>query len=74
MLKTVNPFCSRVKNCDAVYDRLKKKERKSVELAGNRAEGWKELDQLFHQQASCYVTIVVGLFLLKSVRGMQAPN
>lgn len=24
-----------------------RKERKSVELAGNRAEGWKELAQLF---------------------------
>ncbi len=38
-----------------------RKERKSVELAGNGAEGWKELAQLFHQQPSCYVIVVVML-------------
>ncbi len=38
-----------------------RKERKSVELAQNGAEGWKELAQLFHQQPSCYIIAVVML-------------
>ena len=38
-----------------------RKERKSVELARSGAEGWKELAQLFHQQPSCYIIVVVVL-------------
>lgn len=51
------------KKSDTVYNRRGKerKERKSVELAGNGAEGWKELAQLFHQQPSCYIIVVVML-------------
>lgn len=38
-----------------------RKERESVDLAGNGAEGWKELAQPFHQQPSCYIIAVVML-------------
>lgn len=52
------------KKSDTVYNSeggKERRERKSVELAENGAEGWKELAQLFHQQPSCYI-IVVAMF------------